>query len=1061
MAAPGEAGRGPGKLFRFLFVETTFATVLGVLVVLGGLMAYDGMVKESSPDLAIPTALVTTNWPGAAPELMEKEVTRPLETAIKSLSNLKQVSSGSRSGVSTVLVEFQADAPVEESIRALRTKVTEAAGLMPSAATTPMVEHVQTTDVPVMTWMLFGDVPDAVIGQTARDLKERLERVGSLRKVEVSGAREAVGRILVDPLRLNAVGLTMNDVAQAIRGGSVDRPLGEVRDGPISATISLTGRFTELDALRALPVGQSTGGPVIRLGDIASVRHDLSTEHDRTFVSFGDAGFSRGVSLTLFKAPGSDTIAVAEEARRLIGAFPLPAGLSAQVMDDQSVEVSQKLTEVFTNAGQATIGVVLVLLVMLTWREAVIAGAAIPVTFLGAIAVAALMGFTMNTLVVIGMVLALGLLVDVFILVMEGMHQGLYVERRSFPDAVVQTVRRFGLPAFAGQLTTILALMPLLFLPGTSGQFIRLIPAMAIICLVLSYFIAFVWALPSSRYLLDRPGKVAKETAVDRISARLSDGLGRLLLRAVVPSRRIAALWIVASVAVVAATVMAAGALPFTMYPKEDGINMGVSVELPPGTPLDRSTEVGKRLGDILAGKDYTASVVLYVGRKSPYAVSGASERMADTPGSHVIGFSVGFTPLDARDGRMSYTYVPELRADLAHALRGVPGATLVMAPQVGGPSGGDDIQIELRGDDLGTLRAAAAQVRALVAAVPGTADVRDSTGAASMAVTVAPKREAFEFFGVPLGPLADDLALALGETQVARLKRPGMEDDVPVMLSLAWPSRNGEPGPPTDWRELSLLLATGGDGSRVALPTLFETTADALPQVIIHSGGERSITVRGKAEGVQLGQVLAQVLPQLPAIQAAHPGIEIGLAGEAQEASETSGDMMKLFVLTLVLMFALLVLLFNSYRLPFIILFTVPCGLVGTLTGFLIIGMPLSFPALVGIVSLIGIVVNVSIVMIETMREAQADGMPLRHAAARGAADRLRPIVSTTLTTVAGLVLLSFASPMWQPLCYAIIFGLMSATVLAFIVIPALYLLMSRPSLPQPDAIGQSAPAE
>lgn len=1065
--APGSGGgtdADRGGLFRFFFIDSTFAIVLGALLLIGGLMAYGTMVKESSPDLAIPTALVRTDWPGAAPELVEKEVTRPLETAIKSLSNLKQVSSGSRNGVSTILVEFRAEAPVEESIRALRTKVTETAGLLPGAAVTPLVEHVQTTDAPVMTWMLHGDVPDSVLGQTARDLKERLERLSGLRKVEVSGAREAIGRVLVDPLRLNAVGLTMQDVAEAIRAGSVDRPLGAVSGGAVAATISLTGRFTDLESLRALPVRHAEGGAVIRLGDVAEVRDDLSTEEGRTFVSFGGADFSKGVSLTLFKAPGSDTLAVVERARQAVAAFPLPSGVRADVLADQSTEVRDKLGQVFSNAAQATVGVVLILLVMLTWREAVIAGAAIPVTFLGAVAVAHLMGFTMNTLVVIGMVLALGLLVDVFILVMEGMHQALYTERRGFAEAVRVTVRRFGLPAFAGQLTTILALMPLLFLPGVSGQFIRLIPAMAIVCLVVSYVVAFVWALPISRLLLGRTtATAAGATAVDAASARLSGALGRWLLRRVVASRRAAAVWLGASLALVVAALAAGSALSFDMYPKEDGANMAVTVELPPGTPLDRSTEVGRRLGAILTAKDYAESIILYVGQKSPFAVSGASERMADTPGSHVVGFTVAFVPPEKRDGRLSYTYVPELRRELAAALSDVPGARLTLAPQTGGPAGGDDIQIELRGDDLAALRAAAAEVRRLVAAVPGTADVRDTLGPASTAVTVAPRREALSYFGVPLGRLADELALALGETTVARLKRPGMADDIPVMLSLAWPSRQGEPGPPKEWDELSLLRATAGDGSRVALPALFQPSADSLPQVILHSDGTRAVTVRGKAEAVDLTTVLRMVMPQAAAVAASYPGMTVGLAGSAAEASETSSDMMKLFLLTIVLMFALLVLLFNSFRLPFIILFTVPCGLVGTLGGFLLIGMPLSFPAMVGVVSLVGIVVNVSIVMVETMREAMAEGMSLREAAAHGAADRLRPIVSTGLTTVAGLVLLSFASPMWEPLCYAIIFGLVSATVMAFFVVPALFVLLAPGEAAEPAAAPatDAAPAE
>ncbi len=199
-----------------------------------------------------------------------------------------------------------------------------------------------------------------------------------------------------------------------------------------------------------------------------------------------------------------------------------------------------------------------------------------------------------------------------------------------------------------------------------------------------------------------------------------------------------------------------------------------------------------------------------------------------------------------------------------------------------------------------------------------------------------------------------------------------------------------------------------------------------------------------GKAEGSGTAAVLRAAWPEIEKVKARYPELRIGLAGQLAEASETNSNMMKMFLLTTALMFGLLVLLFNSYRLPFIILFSVPCALIGTLFGFLAIDMPLSFPAMVGIVSLLGIVVNVSIVMVETMREFIGLGRSINEAAAHGAADRLRPILSTTLTTIAGLALLSLSSPMWQPLCYAIIFGLVAATVLSFIVVPALFILLS-----------------
>lgn len=1045
--APGGGGGGdrpPSALFRFFFVDRTLAGLLGVLIILSGLLAYGSMVKEASPDLAIPMAMVRAQWPGAAPDLVEKEVTDVLEKGINSLDNLKSLSSGSRSGSVTILVEFTADAPVDESIRALRTKVGELAGSLPDAVSSPSVEQMSTTDTPVLTYMLYGDVPDGLLGDAARDLKDRLEGIGDVRKVTISGARDDIVRVLVDPLRLNALDLPLATVRDALAGASLDQPLGALQGGPLAADITLAGRFSTLAELEALPVKETAGGHIVRLGDIADIQKTLSTPSDRTFVSLGGAPFAKGVSITLYKAPGSDTLKVVEAARSLVEATPLPPGLNTRIVSNEAVDVSNKLSSVFLNAAEAVAAVIAVLLLALSWREAIMAGVAVPITFLGAVAVVFALGMTMNQMVVIGMVLALGMLVDVFILVMEGMHQAMIGERRPFPEAARATVRRYALPAFAGQLTTILALAPLLFLGGVSGKFIQLVPTTAIVCLVISYAVAFVWMLPMSRALLGHAPKAGGTSVADLVTRKASGGLSGFLQALVVRNRLTAALWLAGVAGLVVLALMAAAALPSEMYPKEDGRNMGVTVTLPPGTPLETSAEAGKAIGAVLRDKDYIESVILYAGRNSPYSLSAPTEQIADTPGSHVIGYSVTFVPLAERGGRLAYTYVPELRQALQAQLAGRPGASLILSPQTGGPSGGDDIQFEIRGEALDSLRAAAEDLRALIASLPHTADVRDDLGAPGLVVNVVPNRAALEFFGIPLSRFAEDMALALKGSAVASLKRGATEDDLPVRLDLAWPSRDGEAGPPRTIQELSLVRLSTGEGSSVEANALFNYDPGSRPQLVLRNDGVRTVTVRAKADGVNPNPIIGAVMDRLPDLEARHPGLSFGLAGSAKEAGETGQQMMMLFLVTLVLMFSVLVILFNSYSLPFIILLAVPCALVGTFGGFFLISMPISFPAMVGIVSLLGIVVNVSIVMVETMRDHVRRGRSAREAAANGAAERLRPIVSTGLTTIAGLVLLSMSSPMWQPLCYAIIFGLIAATVLSLVVIPALFLIIS-----------------
>lgn len=1038
----------PGPVFRFLFVESTLAWLLAALFILGGVLAYLTMVKEANPDLAIPAALIKTEWPGAGPTLVEKQVTDVIEKHIKSVENLKRYDSGSRMGLSIISVEFQADAPVAESVQALRTKVWEAIGELPADASRPNVEQVSTTDTPVMTVTLLGDVPDEVLGDAARDLKTDLERLAALRKVDLGGARDAVARVVIDPQTLAGLGLTLGEVRAAIEREATDVPLGRIENDALTADVSLRGRFQTLDQVGAMPVRTGADGSVIRLRDIASLHHDLSVPIDATLTSLDGQAFAPAVSLTLYKMPGSDTVALVQAARAMLDGADLPQGVSARVTDDQSIIVNRKLNEVFVNAVEAVIAVVIVLILLLSWRAALVAGVAVPITFLGALMVLQAMGMTLNTMVVVGMVLALGLLVDVFILVMEGMIQGMRERGLRFARAAAWTVRTYALPAFAGQVTTILALMPLLFLSGVSGKFIRLVPLTAIVCLVVSYAVAFLWAIPASKILLARGQQGGGGAGpLDRLTTAASRGLHAFIARAVVARRWLAGAWTVGAVLLVAAAFVLASGLGMEMYPKEDSRHMAVTVELPPGTPLERSRAVAKTLGDALRDADWLESIILHVGRRSPYAVTATADKLAFTPGSEVIGLSLNLTELDQRDGRLGYTYGPEVRARLAPLVERLPGARLSVIADTGGPGGGGGASFVLQGDSLDQLRGAADVLAGKLAAVPGVIGVRQDMGVPRQDLIAVPQREALTAHGIALGTVASELSLAMNRTEVASLPRPAGQDDVPILLSVGWPGQEQTGGPPASIEHLAALRLTTESGARIPVSALMMAIPEAVPPVILRRDGTRTLTLTADlATGTSPLAFMAQVEPMVKASLAGFPGVHQGVADSADEQSRTAQDMVRLFVVALVLMIATLVLLFRSYRLAAVILCTVPLALIGTFGGFAAISMPISFPAMVGMVSLLGIVVNVAIVMIETMMEHRRAGQDIAGAAAAGAADRLRPIISTTLTTVAGLILLSTASPMWQPLCYAIIFGLVTATVLSMIVIPALFRLLAPP---------------
>ncbi len=1034
------------KWYRFFFMKTNFSVLSLVLLVIGGLFAYSSMSKESTPDLEIPQAIVATAWWGASPELIEKEVTIPIERKIRSIKGIRRVKSGSQNSVSIVSVEFVAEADMQESMQGLRDKVAEAQSLFPSEVNKSTIEKIAVSDIPIMTLSLNGRGDEVALNEAAKDLQTRLMRIPGMKKVSLSGGRPAIVQIMLRPERLAGLGIGTTVVSERIEAANRDTPWGGFDNEDYKSDFRLQGRFSSIEELRELPIARIGEGRVVRLGDLATIKKGMMPEVSQTSISQDGAGFARSISMALYKSPGRDTVAITKKVRVLLAELPQrtawPSWVHAEVSSDESKQIMSGLKTVFDNAWQAMLAVFVVLIFFLTWREALIASLAIPVTFLGTLLVLWQLGHTLNELVVVGLVLALGLLVDDFILMMEGMHEALFVESKSLQDAVKHTLATYAIPSLSGSLTTITIFLPLMAIGGVDGKFIRIIPITTAIALCISYFVSVFVAVPLSALLL-KQSTLAGPTRIDRASARASTALYTWLKEHAVSSKRRALTWFAGILAVFGIAIVASTLLPSQLYPKGDGINLGITVELPPSTKLKQSKQVAYKLGEILRNKNYFAAVTKYVGNKSPLAVDSIAEMLTETDGAHLMGFSAQFVPRSERP-MMGFEYVEALRQELEAALETVAGASLIFTPQTGGSTSEDPVQIEIYGPDMQVLRRLSRATQQALAQIPGAVDVRDNLGSLRNAASFTPKREALDFYGVSQGELASQVRLAMSGQKIGKMRRGSQEEDLQMYLGMAWPSQNGELGPPTQWAELASIEILSQQQKRIPFPALVRSHADSAASSILHKNGKRVVTVMAKTQGATPEEVLLHMQPRLQELQKTWPrGYTFAIAGEAESSDETYASTTKTLFIGIAVVYGILVLLFGSYVQPFIIILSVPFAMIGTFGGFFLTWTPLSFPAMIGIIALVGIVVNDSIVMISTMNLHREAGLSLPEAAARGAADRLRPILSTTITTIVGLVPLALSSPTWMPLCSAIIYGLLAATAFSLILVPCLFLLL------------------
>lgn len=1037
-----------GSMMRFFFTKRTFALLLLSLMTAGGMLSYMMMVKESNPDIDIPQATVQVACPGRSAELVEKDVTESMERSIKSLRGLKKLRSSSSEGMAIFAIEFAAEENSVEAIQRLRDKISEIEGALPPDVAKPLIIQRTVDDRPVLALTLSGSVNPVLMSRVAKRLRKRLRRVPGVRDVTLSGQRDEQIIIRLIKNRVESYGLSPIQVRDAISTANQDMSWRRFESHELSASFRLAGRFRDIKTLEQTPISVRSDGRIIRLHELAEVRRSLEKERVQTEFSRNGSPFEPGIDIAITRASGTDTVQLIETLREELkderARSDWPTRLKYTVTTDDSQSIWDELMSVFHNGWQAMLGVFFVLLIMLSWREAIIAALCIPITFLGSLALLWAFGYSLNKLVIIGMILSLGLLVDVFILMMEGMHEGIYSRKESVATAAINTVRTYAPPAFAGQLTTILALAPLMVISGFQGKFIRVIPVTAMTCLLVSFVVALFISIPLSSFLLRDQEDDEDPLLIDRLSEKASHWLHHWVLARVIRRKRQAFGWLTFAALISLSSLYLFAKLPTELYSQADSRDFSLTIEMEPNATLEESAACATVIGEALRSKPYLESCVKFVGQKSPLSQGSVLSSLEAFRAPYLAGFTGRFKDAKQRS-LLSYEYLAQLEEEIETLIQEFPGARLRMSFEAGG-SVEEPIQIVLFGDEMTELRSLSGDVQRLIKSTAGATGVRDNLGRAAMQIIARPRRDDLAYHKITQNMLGQQISIAMGEQALGSFLLPGSAGNIDINLSMAWASRNGSIGGPTNFSEGQSLSVIKTNGAVLPLSTLTKTDLIAEPMSILHEGGRRAITVLAKSSGATPDEVQGRFLPKLKNAQKKWPsGYQFKVAGAAEDQAETFASAGIMMILSIFLVFALLLLQFGSFGQPFVILLALPISLAGTIIGFYLCSFSFSFPAMIGIIALVGIVVNDSIVMVDTMNRHLSQGMTLKEATARGSSDRLRPILTTTITTLVGLVPLALSTPMWMPLCCAIIFGLIAATLSAFVIIPSSFYLLTN----------------
>lgn len=1034
------------RIWQFFTHKSALSYLLMTALALGGLASAFVLQRESAPEIQVPVAIVTTVLPGASPRDVEELVTNEIEKAVAGIENVDTVTSTSREGVSSVTVEFEADADLENSIQDVKDAVDTAQSELPEDANESVVSDVNFADQPIMILSLSSDQPVTRFRALVEEVQDELERVAGVSDIGVSGIAKREVSVIVNRESLLAHELTLEEIVRGLVRADAKLPLGDITVGGVEYPLVLEGSIDDTSMISSIPL-RTTSGAVIYVRDIAFVADGVAPEESRSRVSVGGEPAEQAAALTVFKQRGADVTRVSALVRERL------AELEGSILADSQVLIAFDSGE-FVNNDLRTLGftglqtialVITALLLALGWREALIAGFAIPLTFFIAFMGLYVTGNTLNFISLFSLVLSIGILVDSAIVVVEGIHTNM--KQRTPPgapvngnqsylavdkkEAALKAIADYHFPITTGTLTTIAVFVPLFTVSGVTGEFIAAIPATLLFVLFASLLVALAFIPLIASTFLRRRSATTLEQLQEAYAQRLRNWYRAQVTRILGKRRR--ENWFMAGIALVFAIVISLpvlGIIKVEFFPAGDVDFLFIEVELPVGSTLDDTDLALRAVEEMLYEVSEIESFTSTVGAGSSFNQNAQS-------GARYANITLNLSPVDERERTSA-----EILAELDERYDAFAQFEVTVSQPDEGPPTGAPVLITFSGEDLDALNQIASQAKGVLDGIEGVrnSDTSAQDDAAEFQLRI--NRAKAAALGVSPATIASEVRTAVFGTEAITIKGLDEEIDVVVKLDLTPEGSSALDRTHTTLdiiRELPIPAAEGF----ISLGSVAEVSLAGAQERIRHEDQERIVTVSSEVqEGAFATDIIAQFEDAFAKKHELPAGVSMETGGETEDVDQSFRDMFRALGIGVVLILAVLVIQFNSYKQAAFILTVVPLSLIGVLLGLLLTGQALSFPAMLGFIALAGIVVNNAIILVDVinnLRRMQPD-MSVYEAVLDGATSRLRPILLTTITTIAGITPLIFVSQLWQPIAYAIIFGLAFTLVVTLVLVPVIY---------------------
>lgn len=1011
------------KLIALAVRRPVGVSILCLAVVMFGVVALRGLAVDLLPSVDVPQITITTQYEGVAPMEVETLITRPIEQATATIEGVERIEAESSEGLSRVRLQFAWGASLETALDEVRVAVDRVRSQLPEQSQPPTIHKFDLAQVPILHLGLTGSSDTRRLKHLASDeLSRALERIVGVAAVQVDGGQDREIRVALDPARLEALSVSIEEVSAALAKENTNVSAGDMREAGREVVIRTAGEFTSLKDIEDVVVAVNDGEPV-RVRDLGAVVDTIRDVRSELWIDGAP-----GIRLQIYKQSGANTVEVAarvrEEVARLNAGNRDRAELS--ILWDASEFIEMSVTNVELSAGIGAILAAVVLLVFLrSLRATLVVATAIPLSVVATFALMHFAGMTLNIISFGGIALGIGMLVDSAIVILESIDRAR--EGRSPHEAAVTGASEVAGPVVAGTLTTVAVFVPVVFVGDLAGVLFGEMALVVTFALLCSLVVALTLVPMLAARLL---GPAVRRDAPRRSFFASVEGAYASLLRAVFAAPKAVML---GGLLLLLASASFARHIDVELMPAADEGLLDIDVELPVGTPLDMTSEVTREVeGRVLAALEpgELEHVITAVGPEAWWRPGGSHEGEVELTLS-----SVG-------DRERS---VLDVQAAAKKAIADVPLSRLRIRPRSSNiltriiQRGEDRLGVEIRGHDLGALDALAAQVVPLVRDVPGVthAEVSRQLGKIERVLHVDRARAAE--VGLGSAEVASAVEHYVLGRVATRYRDAGDEYDVRVVLADA------------DRRRLELLpdlpIVTRS-GVEVPLGTLVTVVDARSPSSIQRVDQQRVLKIDVGTGKRPVGDIAADLREKVDSVPEP-AGCEVILTGEVQEQGETFTSLLIGILLACFLVYATMAVQFESLRQPLLVMVSVPFSFIGIVAALLLTDTPFSMNAFLGAIVLVGIVVNNAIVLIDCANVLRDQGVAVEEALVGAGIRRLRPILMTTLTTVLGLVPLAIGaaegSEMQAPLARAVIGGLATSTLVTLVLIPCLYLVVER----------------